>query len=70
MNVKTEAARKSSSALSSQNASSPGNRVETTRSESGDDPSVAVVAEPARRLLSRWDSRVTHDEVTVDVVPG
>jgi len=35
----------------------------------GEDPEKAVVEEAARRALTRWDDRVTHHEVTVDL-PG
>jgi heme-degrading monooxygenase HmoA len=33
----------------------------------GEDPELAVVEEAARRALTRWDERVTHHEVTVDL---
>jgi hypothetical protein len=33
----------------------------------GADPEVAVVEEAARRALSRWDERVVHHEVAVDL---
>jgi heme-degrading monooxygenase HmoA len=39
------------------------------RGFAGDDPERAVVEETARRALSRWDDRVTHHEVTVDLGP-
>jgi heme-degrading monooxygenase HmoA len=35
----------------------------------GEDPELAVVEEAARRALTRWDERVAHHEVTVDL-PG
>jgi heme-degrading monooxygenase HmoA len=35
----------------------------------GEDAGRAVVEEAARRVLSRWDERVTHDEVAVSL-PG
>jgi heme-degrading monooxygenase HmoA len=39
------------------------------RSFAGEDPEVAVVEEAARRVLIRWDERVTHHEVAV-ALPG
>ena len=33
----------------------------------GEDPERAVVEEAARQALNRWDERVTHDEVAVDL---
>lgn len=33
----------------------------------GEDPEHAVVEEAARRVLTRWDERVTHHEVAVHV---
>jgi heme-degrading monooxygenase HmoA len=33
----------------------------------GEDASRAVVEEAARRALTRWDDRVTHDEVAVSL---
>lgn len=33
----------------------------------GEDPERAVVEEAARRALDRWDERVTHHEVAVDL---
>jgi heme-degrading monooxygenase HmoA len=33
----------------------------------GADPEQAVVEDAARRALARWDERVTHHEVTVDL---
>jgi hypothetical protein len=39
------------------------------RAFAGDDPERAVVEDAARRTLSRWDERVTHHEVTVDLQP-
>ena len=44
-------------------------RLEDVRAFAGDDPGQAVVEEAARRALSRWDDRVTHHEVAVDL-PG
>ncbi|GAA3818024.1 hypothetical protein GCM10022226_43250 [Sphaerisporangium flaviroseum] len=35
----------------------------------GQDPEQAVVEDAARRALTRWDERVTHHEVTVDLRP-
>ena len=37
------------------------------RAFAGEDPEQAVVEETARRALTRWDERVTHHEVTVDL---
>jgi heme-degrading monooxygenase HmoA len=37
------------------------------RAFAGDDPERAVLEEVARRALNRWDERVTHDEVAVDL---
>ncbi|GAA4464089.1 antibiotic biosynthesis monooxygenase family protein [Phytohabitans houttuyneae] len=37
------------------------------RAFAGDDPELAVVEEAARRALTRWDERVVHHEVAVDV---
>ncbi|WUI02793.1 antibiotic biosynthesis monooxygenase [Spirillospora sp. NBC_00431] len=33
----------------------------------GEEPEQAVVEEAARRALTRWDERVTHHEVAVDL---
>ncbi len=41
--------------------------MDDVRAFAGDDPGRAVVEEAARRALSRWDDRVTHDEVVVDL---
>ena len=37
--------------------------LDAVRGFAGDDYEVAVVEEAARRALSRWDERVSHDEV-------
>jgi heme-degrading monooxygenase HmoA len=37
--------------------------LDAVRGFAGDDYEVAVVEETARRVLSRWDERVTHHEV-------
>jgi heme-degrading monooxygenase HmoA len=37
------------------------------RGFAGEDPERAVVEEAARRALVRWDERVTHHEVVVDL---
>jgi heme-degrading monooxygenase HmoA len=37
------------------------------RAFTGEDPGQAVVEETARRALTRWDERVTHHEVVVDL---
>ncbi|GID64710.1 hypothetical protein Acy02nite_25910 [Actinoplanes cyaneus] len=44
-------------------------RMDDVRAFAGDDWSVAVVEEPARRVLSRWEPTVTHDEVAMEVLP-
>ena len=37
------------------------------RTFAGEDPEQTVVEEAARRTLTRWDRRVTHHDVTVDL---
>jgi hypothetical protein len=44
-------------------------RMDEVRAFAGDDWSLAVVEEPARRVLSRWEPTVTHDEVAMEVLP-
>jgi heme-degrading monooxygenase HmoA len=41
--------------------------IDDIRAFAGEDPEQAVVEQRARRALSRWDERVTHHEVTVDL---
>ena len=41
--------------------------MEDVRTFAGEDPEQAVVEETARRTLTRWDERVTHHDVTVDL---
>jgi heme-degrading monooxygenase HmoA len=41
--------------------------LDAVRGFAGDDYEQAVVEEAARRALSRWDERVSHHEVTVEV---
>jgi hypothetical protein len=41
--------------------------LDDVRGFAGDDFEVAVVEETARRALSRWDRRVSHHEVAVEV---
>jgi heme-degrading monooxygenase HmoA len=41
--------------------------MDDVRAFAGDDAEHAVVEEVARRALIRWDARVTHHEVAVDV---
>ena len=41
--------------------------VDAVRGFAGDDYEQAVVEEAARRALSRWDERVSHHEVAVDL---
>jgi heme-degrading monooxygenase HmoA len=43
--------------------------MDNVRAFAGNDPEQAVVEETARRALTRWDERVTHHEVTVDLRP-
>jgi heme-degrading monooxygenase HmoA len=38
------------------------------RAFAGEDYERAVVEEAARRVLTRWDDRVTHHEVSVDLM--
>jgi|SRR5438067_8359621 len=41
--------------------------MDDVRAFAGEDPEQAVVEEAARHALSRWDERVTHHEVSVDI---
>lgn len=41
--------------------------LDAVRGFAGDDYEKAVVEEAARHALSRWDERVTHHEVAVDI---
>ena len=41
--------------------------LDAIRGFAGDDYELAVVEETARRALSRWDERVTHHEVAVEL---
>lgn len=41
--------------------------LDAVRDFAGDDYQQAVVEEAAKRALSRWDERVSHHEVAVDV---
>ncbi|MEV6924465.1 antibiotic biosynthesis monooxygenase [Dactylosporangium sp. NPDC051485] len=41
--------------------------MDDVRGFAGEDPDLAVVEETARRALSRWDERVSHHEVAVDL---
>jgi heme-degrading monooxygenase HmoA len=41
--------------------------MDDVRAFAGDDPEQAVVEDAARRALARWDVRVTHHEVAVDL---
>jgi heme-degrading monooxygenase HmoA len=43
--------------------------MDDVRAFAGADPEQAVVEEAARRVLTRWDDRVTHDVVAVDLRP-
>jgi|SRR6266571_1518219 len=42
--------------------------LDAVRSFAGDDYEQAVVQDTAQRVLSRWDARVSHHEVTVDLL--
>jgi heme-degrading monooxygenase HmoA len=42
--------------------------LDAIRSFAGADPARAVVEDVARRALSRWDDRVSHHDVAVDLV--
>ena len=41
--------------------------MDDVRAFAGADPEQAVIEDAARRSLTRWDDRVTHHEVTVEV---
>jgi heme-degrading monooxygenase HmoA len=41
--------------------------MDAVRAFAGDDPERAVVEEAARRALTRWDDRVSHDTVVVEL---
>ncbi len=41
--------------------------LDAVRGFAGDDYEQAVVEETARRALSRWDERVSHHEVAIDL---
>ena len=43
--------------------------MDDVRAFAGEDPEQAVLEDAARRALTRWDERVTHHEVTVDLRP-
>ncbi len=43
--------------------------MDAVRAFAGDRPEEAVVEDTARRVLTRWDERVVHHEVTVDLQP-
>ena len=40
------------------------------RGFTGEDPGQAVVEEAGRRALNRWDERVVHHEVAVEIAAG
>jgi heme-degrading monooxygenase HmoA len=44
--------------------------LDAVRGFAGDDFEAAVVEEAARRVLSRWDERVTHHEVVASALGG
>jgi heme-degrading monooxygenase HmoA len=41
--------------------------MDDVRAFAGDDPERAVVEDAARRALIRWDERVSHHEVALDI---
>ena len=41
--------------------------MDDVRAFAGEDPEQAVVEETARRALTRWDERVSHHEVAIDI---
>jgi hypothetical protein len=43
--------------------------IDAVRGFAGEDYKQAVVEEAARRALSRWDERVSHHDVAIDL-PG
>jgi heme-degrading monooxygenase HmoA len=43
------------------------NSIDAVRGFAGEDYEQAVVEETARRALSRWDERVSHQDVVVDL---
>jgi hypothetical protein len=43
--------------------------IDAVRGFAGEDYEQAVVEEAARRALSRWDERVSHHDVAIDL-PG
>jgi heme-degrading monooxygenase HmoA len=44
--------------------------MDDVRGFAGENPDEAVIEEAARRVLSRWDERVTHHEAALDVTPA
>ncbi|GAA4603359.1 heme-degrading monooxygenase HmoA [Actinoplanes octamycinicus] len=44
--------------------------MDDVRAFAGPDLEWAVVAEPARRALSRWDEHVVHEEVALTITAG
>lgn len=43
--------------------------IDDVRAFAGEEPERAVVEDAARRVLKRWDERVNHHDVTVDLPP-
>lgn len=43
--------------------------MDAVRAFAGEAPEQAVIEEPARRALNRWEDRVTHHEITVELHP-
>jgi heme-degrading monooxygenase HmoA len=44
--------------------------MESVRGFAGEDYEVAVLGEPARKVLSRWDERVEHHDVAAEITAG
>ena len=42
--------------------------LDAVRAFAGDDYEQAIVEADARRVLSRWDQRVSHHEVAIDLL--
>ena len=45
-------------------------RIDDVREFAGEDHELAVVEDAARRALTRWDERVTHHDVAIDLRLG
>jgi hypothetical protein len=44
--------------------------IESVRGFAGENYEVAVLGEPARKVLSRWDERVEHHDVAAEITVG